>query len=91
MPKTRRKKDRVLTPYQQYSFTEYRRALDEVFRSVFFQSAKMRRIVWDSYIINLWDLVFYAINNRIDEIEYIKSIKDELLKDPKCKLRDEQR
>ena len=84
----RYKKDKVLSPCQRYSFTEYKNALDEVFRSVSFESAEMRYILWDSYRINLWDLAFFAINNKIDEIEYIKSIKDELLKDPKCKLRD---
>ena len=87
MSKWALKKDRVLSPYQQYSYTEYKHALDDVFHSVIFNDAELRYILWDSYRINLWDIALYAIDNKIDEIKHIHSIQRNLLKIPGCRLR----
>ena len=87
MSKWALKKDMVLSPYQQYSFTEYKIALDDVFHSVFFKDVELRNILWDSYRMNLWDIALYAIDNKIDEIKHIHSIQSVLLKIPGCRLK----
>ena len=86
MSKWALKKDRVLSIYQQYSYTEYKNALDDVFHSVFFSDVELRNILWDSYRLNLWGIALYAIDNKIDEIKHIHSIQKTLLKIPGCKL-----
>ncbi len=87
MTKRARKEDKMLSIYQQYSYTEYNQALDDVFHSVFFDDVELRNILWDSYRINLWDIALYAVDNKIDEIKHIHSIQRNLLKIPGCRLR----
>ena len=91
MSKFKPKEDVIRDPRQKYSFTEYMAALDDVFASVFFRDVNLRNILWDSYRMNVWDLALYAIENKIDEIEYINSICQHLLAMPGCRLRQQER
>ena len=77
-------KDIVWRENQNYTYTEYKAALDSVFDSLFFESAHTRFILIGSYRMNLRNMVLYALDNNIDEIEYIKSIRNILLKDRGC-------
>lgn len=64
-----------------YTKEEQRAALGEAFKSLYFKTAYLRQITYLSYKINLTAMVEYAIRNNIDELEYIKSIRQVLLKD----------
>lgn len=77
-------KDIVWHPNQKYTYMQYKAALDDVFNSLFFESARTRFNLIGSYRMNLKNLVLYAIDNNIDEIEYIKSIKGVLLTSAGC-------
>ncbi len=87
MSKWRLKKDIIKNPCQKYSYTEYMKALDNVFYSVFFQDVELRKILWDSYRMALWNIALYAIEHHIDEIQHIQSIQNILLTIPGCKMR----
>ena len=92
MSRFRLKQDKVRHPCQRYSFTEYMYTLDNVFKSVSFKDVPdkaLRNILWDSYRMNLWDVALYAVEHGIDEIEHIKTITNELLSIPGCRLRGE--
>lgn len=64
-----------------YTKEEHRAALGEAFKSLHFKTVFLRQITYMSYKINLTAMVEYAIRNNIDELEYIKSIRQVLLKD----------
>lgn len=64
-----------------YTKEEQRAALGEAFKSLYFKTATLRQITYMSYKINLSLMVEYAIRNNIDELEYIRSIRQVLLKD----------
>ncbi len=70
-------------PFSESKYTkeEQRAALGEAFKSLYFKTAALRQITYNSYKINLAVMVEYAIQNNIDELEYIKSIRQVLLKD----------
>ena len=64
-----------------YTKEEQRAALGEAFKSLYFKTSYLRQITYMSYKINLTMMVEYAISNNIDELEYIRSIRQVLLKD----------
>ncbi len=76
--------DIVWHPKQKYTYLQYRKALDDVFDELYFKSAKKRFRLVGSYRMNLRHIVLYAIDNDIDEIEHIKSLKDILGQDQDC-------
>ena len=57
-----------------------RKALRFVFDTVKFDNPYLEHLVYDSYLWNLGLMRQYARNNHIDEMSYILSIRDELLK-----------
>jgi len=77
-------KDIVWDPKQNYTYVQYKKALDDVFETLFFVSARKRFILIGSYRMNLRNMVLYALDNHIDEIEYIQSIREVLLQDEDC-------
>ncbi len=81
-------KDIVKDSRQQYSFSEYMAALDEVFASVWFDTVAERDLFRDTYRINLWSIALYAVEHNIDEIKHIHSIQQQLLKISGCRLRN---
>lgn len=81
--------EEIWEPGQHYTCQEYKTALSEVFRSVYFMDATTRFNVFGSYKMALRSIVSYALANNIDEIEHIKSIRDILLQSPKCVERKE--
>ena len=76
--------DIVWHPKQNYTYLQYRKALDDVFDELYFKSAQKRFWLVGSYRMNLRHMVLYAIDNDIDEIEHIKSLKDILGQDQDC-------
>ena len=74
----------VWHPHQKYTYSQYMDALNSVFSSLFFESATTRFNLLGSYRMNLKLMVLYAIENDIDELVYIRSLRDILLKDAKC-------
>ncbi len=71
-------------PGQKYTCSQYKKALNSVFDSLWFPSATVRFNVFGSYKVNLKSMVLYAIENGIDEIEYIKSLYDILNDGKNC-------
>jgi len=71
-------------PNQKYTNAQYFDALDSVFELLFFENAKKRYDLLNSYKINLRHIVLYAIENNIDELEHINSIRNILLKSKGC-------
>jgi hypothetical protein len=67
------------SPYQNYLM---RKALRFVFNTVRFDNPYTKSLVYESYLLNLGLMRQYARDNRIDEMSYILSIRDELLKSP---------
>ena len=65
------------SPYQNYLM---RKALRFVFSTVKFEDPYVKCLVYDSYLWNLGLMRQYARDNCIDEMSYILSIRDELLK-----------
>ncbi len=57
-----------------------RKALRFVFNTVKFDNQYLECLVYDSYLWNLGLMRQYARDNHIDEMSYILSIRDELLK-----------
>lgn len=78
------KNDIVWHPNQKYTYAQYMRALNEVFDWLYFKSASKRFNLIGSYRMNLKNMVLYAVENNIDEIEYIKSLRVILAKDAGC-------
>ena len=66
-----------------YSENMLRNELSVVFNSVYFTNKKTKDILFDSYSLNICDLMWYARNNNIDEMDYIRSIRRVLLSHPK--------
>ena len=66
----------VWHPRQKYTCSQYRQALGSVLNSLNFKDSQMRFNLIGSYRMNLKPMVLYAIENNIDEIEYIKSLYD---------------
>lgn len=50
-----------------------------VFRSVKFKNIESKRLLMDTYFLNLSSLVNYADNKQLDKTEYILGIRDSLL------------
>jgi len=71
-----------ISPNQHYAYFQYRLAMAGVFRSLRFWDKTIYHVLYDSYMNNLRHLVLYAIEHDIDEIEYIKSIRNILLQNP---------
>lgn len=63
-----------------YSNKLCHKAVQFVFNTIEYNDPHMTKIVRDSYFINLGILREYARDNHIDEMGYILSIRDELLK-----------
>jgi len=74
----------VWHPGQKYTNSEYYDALDRVFDLLFFENAKKRYDLLNSYKINLRHIVLYAVENNIDELEHINGIRNILLKTKGC-------
>jgi hypothetical protein len=74
-------------PNQHYTCDEYRNALMDVFRSLWFENAKTRFILIGSYRMGLKYMVGYALDNNTDEMAFISEIRDVLLKMPGCSVR----
>jgi len=77
MPTTAKKQ-----PYHEYPPRLRQKALACVFDSVKFDDADFGCIMRDSYFMNLWPMIQYAHKNRIDELEYLLTIRDGLLQMP---------
>ena len=65
-----------------YSDIELRHELNAVFKSVYFINKRDKVILNDSYFFNFYNLMDYARANNIDEMDYIRSIRDVLLTHP---------
>ncbi|MCQ2571517.1 MAG: hypothetical protein MJ165_00760 [Alphaproteobacteria bacterium] len=78
------KNDIVWHPNQKYTYAQYHQALNEVFDWLYFKNAENRFNLIGSYRMNLRNMVLYAVENNIDEIEYIKSLRTILAKDAGC-------
>lgn len=50
-----------------------------VFRSVRFEDTKSKRLLIDTYFLNLSNFVNYIDNKQVDKTEYILGIRDSLL------------
>ena len=74
-------------PKQKYTEDQYKDALDNVFKSLWFDSAKMRFILIGSYRMGLKYMVRYALDNNIDEMKFIGGIRKILLEMPGCSVR----
>lgn len=83
-PCVRDKNDIVWHPNQKYTYAQYHQALNEVFDWLYFKNAGNRFNLIGSYRMNLRNMVLYAVENNIDEIEYIKSLRTILAKDAGC-------
>ena len=64
---------------QDYSNIELKHALSRVFRSVWFDDLTQKMRIQNSYFDNFYQLVDYARDNNLDEMEYIKSIRGYLI------------
>ena len=62
-----------------YSEFELKRALSDVFASVYFINKLAKKKIQDSYFLNFDNLIAYARENGIDEMQYIRSIQRDLL------------
>ena len=62
-----------------YTNYELKRELSAVFHSVYFINKREKKKLNDSYFLNFRNLVEYARDNDIDEMDYIRSIRDILL------------
>ena len=71
----------VWHPKQNYTYVQYKQALDSVFDGLYYRNAKKRFQLIGSYRMNLRHIVLYAIDNDIDELEHIKSLREILLND----------
>jgi hypothetical protein len=69
-----------------YSDLELKHALSDVFASVYFVDKRAKKRLSDSYFLNFDNLIAYARANNIDEMQYIRSIQQCLLKIPKTYL-----
>ncbi|MCQ2581065.1 MAG: hypothetical protein MJ164_02740 [Alphaproteobacteria bacterium] len=67
-----------------YKKYELRRALTDVFNSVYFDNLDKKLVLQDSFFASFDSIVAYAIESTKDPIEYIYSIRDMLLKTPGC-------
>lgn len=66
-----------------YSENMLRNELSAVFSSLYFANKQMQETLFDSYFLNIHNLIWYARNNNIDEMDYIRSIRSVLLSYPK--------
>ena len=62
-----------------YSLFELKHALSDVFKSVYFANKHKKYKIQDSYFLNFETLLDYAHANNIDEMEYIRGIRETLL------------
>ena len=69
-----------------YSDIELRHELSAVFKSVYFVDRRAKHKLNDSYFLNFYELINYARANNIDEMDYIRSIRDVLLTYPQTYL-----
>lgn len=51
-----------------------------VFDTVYFYNPRLRKILMDSYFLNIGIMRQYARDNHVDEITYLLEIRDSLLK-----------
>ncbi len=65
-----------------YTNFELKHELSEVFKSVYFVDKRAKNKLQQSYFLNFAMLVGYARENNIDEVQYIRSIRDTLLTCP---------
>lgn len=66
-----------------YSENMLRNELSVVFSSVYFADKQIQENLFDSYFLNIHNLIWYARHNNIDEMDYIRSIRSVLLSYPK--------
>ena len=66
--------------YSPYSRRLCYRTVKFVFSTVYFYNPCLRRILLDSYLMNIESMRQYARDNHIDEIDYLLGIRDILLK-----------
>ncbi len=69
-----------------YSDLELKHALSDVFASVYFIDKRAKKKLNDSYFLNFDSLIAYARENHIDEMQYIRSIQQDLLTIPQTYL-----
>ena len=69
-----------------YSDLELKHALSDVFASVYFVNKRVKKKLNDSYFLNFDSLIAYARENHIDEMQYIRSIQQDLLTIPQTYL-----
>ena len=65
-----------------YTDYELKLELSNVFKSVYFVDKRAKHKLQDSYFLNFYNLVNYARENKIDEMAYIRSVRNVLLKHP---------
>lgn len=65
-----------------YSDLELQHELSNVFKSVFFINKREKNKLQQSYFLNFYSLISYARENNIDEMDYIRSIRNVLLTAP---------
>ncbi len=63
------------------------RVLFKLFSEVIFPTSQQRHILFHSYKANIVDLILYAKENGLSPYQYIKSIKQELLRIPHVRAR----
>ena len=66
--------------YSPYSNRLCHKTVKFVFDTVYFYNPRLRRVLLDSYFLNIGIMRQYARDNHIDEIEYLLGIRDTLLK-----------
>lgn len=62
-----------------YSYSDLVHELGLVFRSVHFRRPRFKKILYDSYLLNLHEMVEYAKQNGLDAKKHIRGIRDVLL------------
>ena len=69
--------NRTKSAYTRY---ELKRELSDVFKSVYFIDLKQKIKIEESYFLNFDALIDYARAKSIDEKEYVRDIRNQLLK-----------
>lgn len=65
-----------------YIQSQTQQELFKIFQSLWFDNLKQKMIIEDSYFNNLYLLMAYADEKKLDPIEYVHSIRNILLQMP---------
>lgn len=71
------------TPEETVTETKREKAMEKlcyVFKQLVFENDVEKQILFDSYVLNLENMILYAKKTRQNPYEYIRTIKQELLK-----------